>query len=387
MADAEIVFAFDARIDCPPCPVDMPSDRRQRFASASLAALENVFTAAIDRDAAAVVLFGELLNPPRTSPAQAADVAGWIESFCDDGRVVVATAATPAAAEALDTVLGDPPGLRLLVPGQPVHISVGPITVELLCDDPRDIQIATHRQSVACDAEDGVEDGNNHHDASAPVAKALIRGQRDRPRPRLSGNDDSNRHWTLPSLQPRSFFEQGPGQAAALRCSAEGGIDRWSVFSTAAVSWPLVRTVCSAAEQEDELSATAAAEVEQAVANCTTPLAIVRVVVDCEGDAERRGRVSRMAQAVLAEMRQLLEAPQADPRKVLAWCERVEADPAESLEHLAATDELGGSRRFPAMLVSEAASWSLDSAGDERIAPEAVVREAAWMALELLEDD
>ncbi len=39
------------------------------------------------------------------------------------------------------------------------------------------------------------------------------------------------------------------------------------------------------------------------------------------------------------------------------------------------------------MLAREAASWSLESAGDERIAPEAVVREAAWMTLELLEDD
>jgi hypothetical protein len=65
----------------------------------------------------------------------------------------------------------------------------------------------------------------------------------------------------------------------------------------------------------------------------------------------------------------------------------VEADPAESLEPLAAADDLGGSRKFPAMLASEAASWTLATAGDERVDPAAVVREAAWMTLELLEDD
>jgi hypothetical protein len=68
VAEAEIVFAFDARIDRPPCPVDMPSDRQQRFATAAMAALENVVTVAVDREAAVLVLFGELLNPGPHQP-------------------------------------------------------------------------------------------------------------------------------------------------------------------------------------------------------------------------------------------------------------------------------------------------------------------------------
>lgn len=389
MAEVEVVFAFDARIDRPPCPVDMPSDRRQRFATAAMAALENVFTVAVDRDAAALVLFGELLNPARTSPAQAADVATWIESYQDMGGVVIATAADPEAARTLATALGDPPGLQLLVPQEQAAVCRGSLTVELACDDPRDIHVTTHRRAARPVADDSDEESNAPEQASHAVARLVVRGQRDRSRPLPAGLDEGVRHHTLPSLQPRSLAEHGPGSAAILRLSSEGRINQWSPFPTAVVSWQTVRTVCSATEQEEELSATAAAEVEQAVAGCTTPLSIVRVAVDCEGDAERRVRVSRIAPSVLGEIRQLLESPptEAGQVQVIAWCDRVEADTAESLEPVAAADDLSGSRRFPAMLASEAAAWPLDSAGDDRLDPAIVVREAAWMTLELLEDD
>ena len=387
MADAEIVFAFDARIDRPPCPVDMPSDRRQRFATAAMAALENVFTVAVDREAAVLVLFGELLTPARTSPAQAADVATWIESFQEMGGDVIATAADSEAASTLATALGDPPGLHLLVPRERVAICRGPLTIALACDDPRDISVTTHRAAARPNADESDEEADAPERTSRAVARLVVRGQRDRARPLPAGLSEGVRHHTLPSLQPRSLAEHGPGSAAILRLSSEGRINDWSPFPTAVVSWQTVRTVCSATEQEEELSATAAAEVEQAVAGCTTPLSIVRVAVDCEGDAERRVRVSRIAPSVLGEIRQLLESPPTEPGQVLAWCDRVEADPAESLEPVAAADDLGGSRRFPAMLASEAATWPLDTAGDSRLDPAVVVREAAWMTLELLEDD
>jgi hypothetical protein len=386
VAETEILFAYDARIDCPPGLVDMPSDRRRRFATAAMAALENVFTMAVDREATAVVLFGELLNPARISPAQAADVAAWIDSFCHEGGLVVA-AADPTAAAELATALGEPPGLRLLAAGQRVTLSRGPLTVELACQDSRDIEITTHRLAAGGDTAD--DDDQSH--ASEPtfhvVERAIVHGQRDRLRPLPADAATGVRQWTLPSIQPRSLLEHGPGVAATLRLSSEGRINEWSLFPTAVISWQVVRTVCSVNEQEEELSATAAAQVEQAVAGCSTPLSIVRLLVDCEGDADRRGRVARIAPSVLGEIRQLLEGLPDDPGRPLAWCERVEADPAESLEPLAAADDLGGSRKFPAMLASEAASWTLATAGDERVDPAAVVREAAWMTLELLEDD
>ena len=384
MAEAEIVFAFDARIDCPPGVVDLPSDRRQRFATAAMAALENVFTVAVDREATAVVLFGELLNPARTSPAQAADVAGWIESYCREGGVVVAAAADSTAADELATALGEPPGLRLLLPGESLPLGQGPLTIELACDDPRDIQVTTHRLVASHEPHDAAEASEP---ASHVVARAIVHGQRDLPRSPAADATANLRQWTLPSIQPRSLLEHGPGAAGTLRLSSEGRFHDWSTFPTAVVSWQVVRTVCSASEQEEELSATAAAEMEQVLAGCTTPLSIVRLLVDCEGDADRRGRVSRFAPSVLGEMRQMLESLPDAPGGVLAWCERVEADPAESLEPLAAADDLGGSRKFPAMLANEAASWTLATAGDERVDPAAVVREAAWMTLELLEDD
>ena len=57
MAETEILFAYDARIDCPPGLVDMPSDRRRRFATAAMAALAWLYLLdvgyATHRDAAA----------------------------------------------------------------------------------------------------------------------------------------------------------------------------------------------------------------------------------------------------------------------------------------------------------------------------------------------
>lgn len=380
MADFDLVFAFDVRIDRPPCPVDMPSGGRRQFAAAAMAALRGVFEEATRRKARAVVLFGDLLDPTRTSPAQAADIAERIDAFAETGGTVVATAASGDTADALRTTLGEPPGLGLLTPGTPVLLRSGRMLVELACDDPRDVQITTFREA----ATELLEETDV---APQEVARALVRGRRDRPRAPLADEAAYASLCTLPSLQPRSRYEHGPGTAGWLKLSSEGRLHGWSEFPTALVSWHDVRTVCSASEQEEELSATAAVEMEQAVAACQTPLAIMRLVVDCEADAERRGRVARMAPAVLGEMRQLLETMPDAPDQTVAWCEQVEADPAESLDSIADADDIGGNRRFPAMLATEAATWPLTASGDDRVDPAAVVREAAWMTLELLEHD
>lgn len=380
MAEVDLLFAFDVRIDRPPCPVDMPSAGRRQFATAAIAALRGVFEEATGRKARAVVLFGDLLDPARTSPAQAADIAEQIDAFVEGGGAVVVTTAGGDAANALATALGEPPGLSLLTPGTPVLLRSGRMIVELACDDPSDVQITTLREA-ATDTLDEADVAPQH------VVRALVRGRRDRPRAPLADTAAYASLWTLPSLQPRSRYEHGPGSAGCLRLSSEGRINGWSEFSTALVSWHDVRTVCSASEQEEELSATAAVEMEQAVAACQTPLAIMRLLVDCEADAERRGRVSRMAPAVLGEMRQLLETMPDAPDQTVAWCEQVEADPAESLASIADADDIGGSRRFPAMLAAEAATWPLTASGDDRVDPAEVVREATWMTLELLEHD
>lgn len=380
MAEVDLVFAFDVRIDRPPCPVDMPSAGRRQFATAAMAALRSVFEEATSRQARAVVLFGELLDPSRTSPAQAAEITELIDTFVDAGGAVVATVASSDAAEHLATALGEPPGLQLLCPSTRVRLRSGRLVVEFTYDDAGDVQITSLREAATDTADESNEDPQE-------VARALVRGRRDRPRAPRSDAASFSSLWTLPSLQPRSRHEHGPGSAGCMRLSSEGRLNGWSEFPTALVSWHDVRTVCSANEQEEELSATAAVEMEQAVAACQTPLAIMRLVVDCEADADRRGRVSRMAPAVLGEMRQLLETLPDTPNQTVAWCEQVEADPAESLDSIADADDIGGSRRFPAMLATEAATWPLTASGDDRIAPAEVVREAAWMTLELLEHD
>jgi hypothetical protein len=384
VADTDIVFAFDVRIDRPVCPIDMPASRRERFAAAVMESLERVFSEATSRGARAVVLFGELLAPGRVSPSQAADIAEKIEAFVTGRRLVVVATPDAETSDAVATVLGKPAGLQLLSPERPVLIPEDSWTVELSCGNPRELLITTRRVIAAAPS-----DGSDTAPASPPcvITQAVVRGRRDHADPPFSDPPAAAVAQTLCPLQPRNHYEYGPGSASCLRISQEGRLDGWNVFPTATVTWLQVHTVCSPHEPEEELSATAAVEVEKAVAASPTPLTLVRLFVDCDSNADQRGRVARMAPAVLAEMRQLLETTPAASSSLTAWCDQVLPNPEESLQPIADTNEIGGRKRFSAMLASAAADWPLDSTGDERIAPAVAVSDAAWMALELLEDD
>lgn len=384
MADTDIVFAFDARIDRPVCPIDMPASRRERFAAAVMESLRRVFSEATSRGARAVVLFGELLDPGRVSPSQAADIAEQIEAFATGSHMVVVTTPDAETSDAVATVLGKPAGLKLLTPERTVLIEGDSCTIELACGDPRELLLTTRRVTAA-----EPTDRSDTAPASPPsvITQAIVRGRRDHADPLFSDPHSAAMAHAVCSLQPRNHHEHGPGSAGCLRISAEGRLDDWTVFPTATVTWLGVHTVCSPHEPEEELSATAAVEVEKAVASSPTPLTIVRLFVDCNSNAEQRGRVARMAPSVLAELRQLLETIPAASSRLTAWCDQVLPNPEEPLQPIADANEIGGRRRFSAMLASEAADWPLDSTGDERIAPAVAVSDAAWMALELLEDD
>lgn len=387
MADTDILFAFDARLDRPPSPTDMPTARRQRFAAAPMTALKRVFDEAASRHATAIVLFGSLVSPARASPGQVAAVSDLIAAFVSAharhghpaGPQVIATAPTADDAADLAGCLGDPPGLAVLSPGEACRLSVGSLRLEITC-------VATGEMTVTSglvEMHDEVRRDASFADDANPLARIRIRGRRVLPSAVTTDEAPARSHvHSLPSIQPRSSDEAVSGEAGLLRLSSEGRLHHWETFPTAEVGWRLVRTVCSAHEEEEELAATASAEVEQALAASSTPLSIVRLHVDSEADPQRRARVARMAPGVLREIRQVLEAGHD-----LAWCEAVEPDPAESLDAIATADDLGGGQRFTSMLACNAAEWPLPDVTDERLDPRRIVHEAAWMALELLEDD
>jgi hypothetical protein len=387
VADAEILFAFDARLDRPPSPTDMPTSRRQRFAAAPMTALRRVFDEATSRQSVVVVLFGSLLTPARTSPGQVADVSDMIAAFTaaparhghTGGPRVIATASTEDDALDLAGCLGDPEGLVVLTPGAGCLLAGGDLRLEITCVATSEVEIASGPAVIDAQSPRGSVAGEDCH----PLHRIRVRGKRVR-RPRSRPADGTHRAdlQTLASIQPRSIDEHASGEAGLLRISSEGRHHHWETIHTAEVGWQLVRTVCSPHEEEEELAATASAEVEQALTASSTPLRIVRLLVESEADPQRRARVARMAPGVLREIRQVLEASHDR-----AWCEAVEPDPAESLDAIATADDLGGSQRFTAMLACTAAEWPLPDVVDERLDPHRIVHEAAWIALELLEDD
>jgi hypothetical protein len=98
---ADIVFAFDAAIDRPIPRLDgAPPAVAETVARGPLAALESAAAVARQSEAAALVLFGRVLDPQRASPAQAAHLRGLVSGLAAHGCHTVLS-----AAEAIERVV------------------------------------------------------------------------------------------------------------------------------------------------------------------------------------------------------------------------------------------------------------------------------------------
>ena len=98
---ADIVFAFDPAIDRPlPRLEAAPTAVAEPIATAATDALFSAAAAARQADAAALVLFGRVLDPQRASPAQAATLRSLITGLAAHGcRTIWLASDTTACAD------------------------------------------------------------------------------------------------------------------------------------------------------------------------------------------------------------------------------------------------------------------------------------------------
>ncbi|MFM9197549.1 MAG: inositol monophosphatase family protein, partial [Planctomycetia bacterium] len=119
-AGADIVFAFDPAIDRPvPRLEAAPAAVAEPIATAATDALLSAAAAARQAEAAALVLFGRILDPQRASPAQAALVRSLITGLAAQGCRTVWMAADAHACADAARMLGEPAGLVFVTPAAP----------------------------------------------------------------------------------------------------------------------------------------------------------------------------------------------------------------------------------------------------------------------------
>ncbi|MFM8706355.1 MAG: hypothetical protein ACKOHG_21360, partial [Planctomycetia bacterium] len=130
---ADIVFAFDPAIDRPvPRLEAAPAAVAEPIATAATDALLSAAAAARQAEAAALVLFGRILDPQRASPAQAALVRSLITGLAAQGCRTVWMAADANACADAARMLGEPAGLVFVTPATPLRLEIRGIAVEII---------------------------------------------------------------------------------------------------------------------------------------------------------------------------------------------------------------------------------------------------------------
>ena len=141
---ADIVFAFDPAIDRPlPRLEATPAAVAEPIASAATDALLSAAAAARQADAAALVLFGRVLDPQRASPAQAAMLRSLITGLASHGCRTVWLAADTTACADIARMLGEPAGLVFVTPTAPLSLAIRGITVEIVSAHDRHAAVAS----------------------------------------------------------------------------------------------------------------------------------------------------------------------------------------------------------------------------------------------------
>lgn len=412
---ADLVFAFDPAIDRPiPSPDALPAALAATLARAPLDALGAAFAEARRAGAAAVVICGRLLDPERSSPAQAAAVRRLVVDAATDGCRTVVVIEDVTARPELSRMLGDPPTLSFVTPGAGVELDIHGLIVEIVSAfDPTAGDVATadltaprHRRLVVghdrglwqgespANAADADERPTDAYSFAATAAAAnqphafWVWGSR-----RCQMLPPGVHH--LPPLQPRSTHEGSAGACCILSLVSHDGAatlprpewrSSWREHPTQRVGWRTI-SVESPAGGDEELATAIWAALERLVpSGHTTPgdppaeIELVRCAVACGTSVSRRVRVGEIAAETLARVRQLYDA-----RTFPVWCTEVEADVSEALGALG--HARSGSRPGSTTSFSSALADIVTAIEDaeQPVIPPALAREAGWMALELVE--
>jgi hypothetical protein len=415
---ADIVFAFDPAIDRPlPRLESTPSAVSEPIATAATDALLSAAAAARQADAAALVLFGRILDPHRASPAQAAMLRSIITGLAAHGCCTVWLAADATACADIARMLGEPAGLSFVTPTAPLSLEIRGIAVDIISSHDRnaalsaalkppanatlstlDRQIivgwdACHWNSERWDDEPGASEHHWTPGAVGPLSNTFcVWGSRRRP-PAAAGMHH------LPALQARSPHEAAAGVCGMLTLLDHPAVDdgvlasarrdtldsrtdwrhNWRELPTHHVAWRTI-TTASATGGDEELATAIWSAIEALSLADQGPLQIIRCHVECGTSVARRVRVAEISAETLARVRQLY-----DPRTFRAWCHEVVADPGESL--VALGHSRSGAKPGSTTSFSTALADIVNRLEQEPLhaIPADLARESAWLALELIE--
>jgi hypothetical protein len=411
---ADIVFAFDPALDRPlPRLESAPPAVADAVAAAPLDALESAAAAARQAQATLLVLFGRVLDPQRASPAQAAALRSLISGLASHGCRTAWMAADRAACADVARMLGEPAGLFFVTPHAPLHLEIRGIPVAVIsaqadpglaATDAAASAPGTHERRIvigwdaghwSSERWDHDADGGDAH-RSVPhwlhAASFCVWGSRRR-------QAHAPGIHALPALQARSAHEAGAGSCGLLTLlehpPADDGIalaDRrdlhesrtdwrnsWREQSTHHVAWQTL-SISSATGGDEELATAIWSAIEAAALDPHGPLQVVRCHVECGTSVARRVRVAEISAETLARVRQLYDA-----RTFRAWCNELLADPGESLVALGHTRS--GAKPGSTTSFSTALADICNGIEQQQLSavPPDLAREAAWLALELIE--
>lgn len=410
---ADLVFAFDAALDRPiPLPEAAPAPVADAIARAPFEALEAAASTARQTRAAGLVLFGNTLDPIRSSPAQAATLRTMIMSLAADGCRTVWVADDTADCANVSRALAEPEGLSFVTPVSPLRLDMRGLSVEI-CSTRGPAYATTGfghlPQSFA-----------SAHSSLLPAQRRIVIGWDDAwgslhgepavshglhaPLP-VGGRSSHGSFFVwgsrslqatppgmhqLSALQARSGREVSAGACAVVtltnlphisptlssvaHVSADPRAD-WREVPTHRVAWRTL-TITSLVGDEEELATTIWSALEGMSLDAHAPLQIVRCAIDCGGSINRRVHVGELAAETMNRVRALY-----DPRTFRAWCHELEADQTESpatLVRNASASKAGGTASFASGLAEIVLEM-------ETKATHPGAREAAWLALELLE--
>ena len=414
---ADLVFAFDAAIDRPiPVPKGVPDAVADAIARAPFEALRSAATTARQTKAGALVLFGTTLDPIRSSPAQAAALRDLIVGLAADGCRTIWVADEPADVTNVSRALAEPEGLSFVTPVSPLRLDMRGVALEI-CS-------ARGPAFTSMPAGHLPPSFASAHSSLLPAQRRIVLGWDDawnslHGEPAVSHGLASpvpagswSAHGTIfiwgsrrlqatpagvhqmPPLQARSARETAAGSCAVVTLTNPPATSAtfstlahsvsdprvewrgdWKDVPTHHVSWRTL-TITSLTGDDEELATTIWSALEGMSVDANAPLQIVRCAVDCGGSITRRVHVSEITAETMARVREMY-----DPRTFRAWCQEIEADRGESPTTLirnASAAKTGGAASF----ASGVAERVLEM---EQAEPVPVVREAGWLALELLE--
>ena len=424
---ADIVFAFDPAIDHPiPLPDAAPPAVADALALAPMEALEAAVATARLEKSAALVLCGRVLDPSRASPAQAARLRTLITGLAADGCTTVWVADERSACADASLMLGEPGGLVFVTPLEPLHLDIRGVAVEILAArGAGGASVAPPTASAAHGSTsllrrrivvgwDSAHWTAERWDSSDPAPGHGGPGRRPPaadPADLLAGLTGWSHPGTfcawgsrrlqplppgvmhLPPLQARSAHESTAGGCCTLALLDEhgdhpvdaGSPDRiparrhWREVATHRVAWRTLR-VASTAGGDEELAAAIWSALEALPADGHAGTEIVRCVVECGTSVARRVRVAEISAETLARVRRLY-----DRSTGRGWCHELAADSAESLAplgHGRSGGRPGSTTSFSTALADIVTA--LEQHPRPSMPPD-LAREAAWLALELIE--